>query len=416
MHIITSVVGSWLLMLSVAAAESVTPTIVDCTAVVPSVKRGVCANQLSADDFRALAPGVSWYYNWHYSPSFTPPAGVAMEFLPMVWGSGPERLTGLEKYLAAGNHPRRILAINEPNLKGQAFINPQQTAALFTQIATVAARAKITVVGPNMALGSPPKDSIVADDPIEKKSLTYTFMTPFLKAFLHFAEPTPVAELGVHTYGNLGEFTWLVGMLYKEFNRPLWVTEFAWWNAPNEAAEREYMIQAVDLMERSEHVQGYAWFKERADKHSISLLEKESGKLTPLGEIYVHLPVHSQQVAYRLPGRLQAECYVTASGVTLKETTDSDGRFQLAGKGNISIGYQVAPVHAGRYQVSLRVSGSTSGLKVCVHDQPAVTIPDSTGDWRNVVVEMPLAAGPQILEVVGAGTGLEMNWLEFTGM
>ncbi len=403
-------------MLSIAAVETVPLTIVDCTAVTPSLKRGVCANQLSAEDFRALAPGVAWYYNWHYLANFVPPTGVAMEFLPMVWGSGPERLDGLEKYLAAGNHPRRILAINEPNLKGQAFITPEQTADLFTHITAVAARYKITVVGPNMALGSSPKDSIVADDPLEKKSLTYTFMTPFLKAFMHFSGPTPMAELGVHTYGNAGEFTWLVGMLFKEFQRPLWVTEFAWWNAPNDAAEREYMIQAVDLMERSEYVQGYAWFKERADKHSISLLEKESGKLTPLGEIYVHLPVHSVHLAYRLPGRLQAECYNTASGVTLKETTDSDGRFQLAGKGHIAIGYQVAPLHAGRYQVNVRLSGPASGLKLQVHDQPPLTIPDSTGMWRTVTVEVTLAAGPQTLELIGVGTGLELNWLEFTMM
>ncbi|MBE7159383.1 MAG: hypothetical protein INR62_13290, partial [Rhodospirillales bacterium] len=71
-------------------------------------------------------------------------------------------------------------------------------------------------------------------------------------------------------------------------------------------------MQATQLLERSPNVAGYAWFKERVDKNpAISLFTKTQGELTPIGQAYVHMPVHDANVYYRLPGRLQAESYVT---------------------------------------------------------------------------------------------------------
>src|ERR1700690_4577112 len=58
--------------------------IVNCDAPVQSRKRGLGVNSLSDLDFRALAPGVSWYYNWGATP-LAKPADVAMDFLPMAW-------------------------------------------------------------------------------------------------------------------------------------------------------------------------------------------------------------------------------------------------------------------------------------------------------------------------------------------
>src|ERR1700722_17539046 len=79
--------------------------IVNCNANVRSLKRGVCANHLSAEDFRVLSPGVSWWYNWSFETDDSPPAGVSMEFFPMAWGDSPSQLNGLEQYLAAGHRP-----------------------------------------------------------------------------------------------------------------------------------------------------------------------------------------------------------------------------------------------------------------------------------------------------------------------
>ena len=123
--------------------------------------------------------------------------------------------------------PRAVLAINEPNLKGQAFSSPEKTAALYGKIKTIADKHQLPVVGPHMALGSGADSSIQAFDPIDKKDVVYTFMVPFLKAFRHFAGQTEVSATACHTYGNIDELRWAVGLLHKEFNRPVWVTEFA---------------------------------------------------------------------------------------------------------------------------------------------------------------------------------------------
>ena len=59
---------SWLglVLLSLAFSSEVLAQtqIVNCDAQVQSRKRGIAVNSMSAADFEAVAPGVSWYYNW----------------------------------------------------------------------------------------------------------------------------------------------------------------------------------------------------------------------------------------------------------------------------------------------------------------------------------------------------------------
>jgi hypothetical protein len=70
----------------------------DPAQAAPSPKRGVCAQKLSAGDFRALAPGVSWWYNWHFEPDAEAPEG-GPEFVPMLW-SDAAGLAALEPAIA----------------------------------------------------------------------------------------------------------------------------------------------------------------------------------------------------------------------------------------------------------------------------------------------------------------------------
>ena len=89
-------------------AEPAKPRIVGAEDSVQSTKRGICVNKFSAEDFQAVAPGVLWYYNWHYETKDIPPAGVKMEFLPMAWGDTPEhplssRASGMAQRLPGGD-------------------------------------------------------------------------------------------------------------------------------------------------------------------------------------------------------------------------------------------------------------------------------------------------------------------------
>jgi len=299
--------------------------IVPCDRPVQSKKRGLCLNEVQAKDFLAISPGVSWYYTWHFADTSHAPAEANITFIPMAWGNRDADLRGLDDYLKS-HKPPFVLAINEPNLKGQAYIDPKATAGLYRKIKAIADKYHLPVVGPNMALGSGEDASIKAMDPIENKQVAYTFQNAFLKAFFFYLGKTGVYALGSHTYGNFGELKWLTEMMPNEFNCPVWVTEFADWNAPTAEAEIDYMIQSVDLMERSPKVQGYAWFKDRVKANpKLSLLGDKPGTLTPLGEAYVNMPVHDPAVFYKLPGRLQLESYTAMEAADIVPTKDSDG-------------------------------------------------------------------------------------------
>ena len=393
-------------------ADATRPRIVPCDQPVQSYKRGVCENHLSAEDFRALAPGVSWFYNWHYETKDVPPQGVNMEFLPMCWGDSQDRLTGLDQYLNT-HKPRAVLAINEPNLKGQAFIPPEQTAKLFEKIKAIADKHHTPVVGPHMALGSAANESITADDPIENKKMTYTFMVPFLKAVMHYLpSPKDITTIGVHGYGNMGEFTWMSGVLTKEFNTPVWVTEYAWWGVPNEAEALKFMVQSTDLLERSPQVQGYAWFKERVDKNrKISLFQRESGKLTPIGEAYVKMPVHDVDVFYKLPGKLSAGKYVTLKDAQIYPSSDDGGFVDMqAEKGSASLEYNVASDVATTYTVRIRASGVDS---VTAQNRGLSLQGNGGKDWKTIETKLQLPKGTSTLKLSFAEKGQRIESIEF---
>ncbi len=407
--IITGVVLSFSLLHAATDIQ-----ILPCDQPVKSPRRGVCLNKMDRKDFMALAPGVSWWYNWHYEDSQNAPAEAKMEFLPMAWGDRKEDLAGLKAYLAS-HKPRVVLAINEPNLKDQAFIPPEQTARLYKDIKAIADATGVPVVGPHMALGSPEGGSITAEDPLEKKKVTYTFMNPFLKAFFHYMGDTEVPAVAAHSYGNFGELKWMTEMMFKEYNRPVWVTEFADWHAKNEEAEMDYLIQSVDFFERTPYVAGYAWFKERVGGNpKLSLLGKP-GELTPLGQAYVNMPVHDPEIYYRLPGRLEAERYVTMNGAEIARTKDTDGFLEMQTLGPQNwIDYNVAPTAGRKYEVNFRFAAKNPvALEILSGDKVLAKVDSVGAGWQNARTLIDLPAGPQTLRF-RPSAAVRLNWIGFT--
>ena len=109
---------------------------VSCDAPVQSRKHGIAVNTMSAADFQVLAPGVSWFYDWGVN-NWTVPTNAAMSYIPMAWNGGSGFQTSLSSYLAAGNQPWRVFAINEPNLLGQAYMTPSNSAVAFKQVQAI---------------------------------------------------------------------------------------------------------------------------------------------------------------------------------------------------------------------------------------------------------------------------------------
>lgn len=203
-------------------------------------------------------------------------------------------------------------------------------------------------------------------------------------------------------------------MLYKEYGRPVWITEFAWWDAPNVEAEIDYMIEAVDFFERTPYVEGYAWFKERVKGNPKLSLLGESGKLTPLGEAYVNMPVHDPAVFYQLPGRLQSESYTESSGVDLSRTKDEDGFLEIQSMGSDNwIDYQVASPRAGKMPVKVRFAGKPdTKIEFLAGDRVVGTVASSKQGWQTATGDVELAAGNQKIRV-RPSTAVRLNWMEF---
>ena len=255
-----------------------------------SAKRGISFNAIPAETLSQLTNGVSWAYNWgaHVPPELADPA-CGIDFYPMLWNAHEDFRAGLTNLLASGYRPKAVFVMNEPNLRGQAFVSPQECARTLRSMQRFLEPLNLRMIGPHYATGASPADSIVAWDPLEKKEVTYTFFLPYHRAMEHYAGAT-ARETGLHLYGNIWEVKWLLSELEKNFpGEAFWISEFNDSSAADEEAALDYLVAAVDLLERSPAVAGYAWFKADMPGDRQSLLTAD-GELTQLGRAYVEMP------------------------------------------------------------------------------------------------------------------------------
>ncbi|MBP5231964.1 MAG: hypothetical protein J6333_00995 [Planctomycetes bacterium] len=422
MRALSSFFAACALSLAALAAETPPPAAPGKTAP-RSVKRGVCVNKFYREDAAAMAPGVAWYYNWAYASDDVYP-GCGMEYVPMVWGANQECLDGFKAYLQKHPKPEFVLALNEPNLRGQAFVTPEVAAKAYNEIRAFAKSQGIKIVGPHMAVGSPENDSVKAVDPFEKKEVTYRFFLPYMKAFFHFVggEGSDGADaVAVHSYGNIYELRWVVETLSREYGKPIWVTEFNWTEGWTPQQQKEYMIQAVDFMESCPAVARYAWFKERmGPTDKCSLFTDKPGELTDMGRTYVNMPTHSPAYFAPLPGKVEAENYARAhaTDVTgIAATSDAEGFLEMRlPKPESYLEYQVELPKAGTYKLSFRVLATgKANLRVSRDGWPCAETNDEKGDgqrqWRTLAATAKLPAGKQALRLSCGNEAISVNWL-----
>ncbi len=391
--------------------------IVNCDAPVPSRKRGVAVNSLSAADFRVLAPGVSWFYDWGVN-NWTVPSDAAMDYLPMAWNGALGFQSSLSAYLAAGHRPWRVFALNEPNFNKQANMTPSNSAVAFEQVKTICDAYGIPVIAPHMAIGTAANQSVTAYDPIQRSNVTYTFQEPYLDAFLYYCGAKPPVGMSTHSYGGYGEITWILGAMHTDFpTQTVWLTEFnpGGAGANTDAAVLANLIPSVDYCERTPWVEGYSWFMSRitGDSHN-SLLSTNSGILTPAGQAYVQMPVHQTNLYYHIPGRLQAERYLTLTQMNIAPTTDVNGLADMissAAGGSVDFNLQVDS--PGNYPLSFRVAGATGQITVSAGGLLLGTASVTQTGWSTVSTTIPLDAGTRILHVVLSSNAQQLNWIDF---
>ncbi|HWB60836.1 MAG TPA: carbohydrate-binding protein, partial [Chthoniobacteraceae bacterium] len=170
----------------------------------------------------------------------------------------------------------------------------------------------------------------------------------------------------------------------------------------------------VEFLESSPQVAGYAWFKERVEKNpKISLLDKEPGKLTAVGAEYVKVPSHSMHVFYRIPGLLDSGKYVANDKMTLEDTTDAGGDFDMVSHSAAWVDYNIQVDVPGTYLLRMRVSGAPGRVEVLQDGVVLGSVDTIEKAWHTEETAVPLAAGAQTIRVRFSG-GQSLHSIDFS--
>ena len=271
-----------------AAAAAAAVAWASPAAEAKTAKRGAAYDIASEADLGALSPGVSWWYNWGSTPNGAiqagDPAKYGMDYMPMLW-NGDFNAQQVVSFLEAHPSIHYLLVLNEPNVGGQSYLTPQQAAALWPQYESVAAQARVKIVGPQITWGTMPG----YNDPV-------AWLDAFYAAYenAHNGRQPTIDYLGFHwyDYGLADQLERLA-----KYGKQVWVTEFANWHSQNDGAQIDtpakqetQMRSMVGTLESRSDVFRYAWFTGRVspDPHFDSLLAG-AGQLTGLGQLYLSL-------------------------------------------------------------------------------------------------------------------------------
>lgn len=264
------------------------PTPTPAPVASKSRKRGIAYDLAAPADLSALAPGLSWWYNWGSTPNAGVPsnyvAQYGMDYIPMLWNDNFD--AGRIEAFIRTNGVKYLLLLNEPNLTDQANMTPARAAALWPRYEAIAASTGVKLVGPAMTWGTLSGYS----DPV-------VWMDAFHAAYqsANGGRLPQIDYLGFHwyDYGLAGQLDRL-----KKYGKPFWVTEMANWHSQQDGAQidtlakqKAQMTEMVAICENRDDVFRYAWFIGRMspDPHFTSLLGA-NGQLTELGQLYISLP------------------------------------------------------------------------------------------------------------------------------
>jgi len=231
---------------------------------------------------------VSWYYTWHLAPI---PGVKGPEFVPMQW-SKPD---GETEHLLVNSRFPVLLSFNEPDRTAQAGLSVAEASGIWPRLESA-----------SMRLGSPATSRPGAR---------------WMRQFMEMAEERKarVDFVALHLYSGTdpNEFLRTVDWAYREFRRPIWITEFAVadWKAQgpgsNRYSEHEvltFMQKVVPELEARDFVERYAWFgagRSAGMKEVIrtSRLFEADGELSRLGRYYAQLTGKCSDAAPSAPSR-----------------------------------------------------------------------------------------------------------------
>ncbi len=191
--------------------------------------------------------GLHWYYNWR-ADEIEGRGGQrrTVEFVPMIHSA-----QNVDDPIESALPPQALLGFNEPDGRGgdhQAGMTVDEAIALWPRLQAHGLR-----------LGSP---ATTRNGTLGPNSWQRRFMAEVENRGLR------VDFMAVHYYSTDGDVDafhdWLVAV-YREYQRPIWVTEFALidWGQPRLAsyeANAVFAYEAINMMETLPFLERHAWF------------------------------------------------------------------------------------------------------------------------------------------------------------
>jgi len=410
-------------------------SIFSCFAQKRSDKRGVSYDIPYLEDVIALAPGVSWFYNWGTSPKSTIDNYYSnyMEYYPMAWNS--VNANALRAFKAKHPECKYLLTFNEPNLTDQANMTPSQAAAQWPAVKAIAQELNLKIVSPAMNYGTLPGYG----DPIT-----------WLDEFFTKVPLSDIDAIAIHCYMNWpGALEWYVGRFAK-YGKPIWLTEFCAWEYQEPLTtnaqvgylfQRNTMIEKLEFLELNPQVEKYAWFIPRTNNDGefpyMQLLKKVQGNvlpgtLTELGQIYVHMSSFDNTKYYVPAEKIPAKNYIKSAPVQLEASTDlaADAYpIQICNfEKKVFADYLIDIPQAGTYPLTLRMACPaniqpffkvySNGTVATVTDSVSVSSTGGQNNWDARVINVTLPKGKQTLRIASSGlaTGVKLQWLSLSNL
>jgi len=387
-----------------------------------SDKRGVGYGYHSAADMNTASEGISWWYNWAAQPEATIRTTYAdynVDFTPQAWNSAG--ITGVSTWVSQDDNVKYLLGFNEPNFKEQANMTPSQAAAAWPQLQAIADQYNLKLVSPAVNY---------CGNCVSENGIIYTNPFKWLDDFFAACVGCRVDYIALHWYGGGNSMTGFVNDARK-YGKPIWVTEYANWEAGVTAqAQKNYLAGTTNFLERDPDVFRYSWFIGRTSSGAATYpyidLYGASGQMTPLGQLYLDIPVYDSNFVNQVPGRIEAEEYYLQKGIFGEPTNDVDGFMNIGyTESGDWLKYKISATQSGEYQLTTRYAGTAAGkFDVYIDDIKKATVTTTnTGSWQSwasVIKTINLEAGDHILKLVVVSSGFNLNWLKFetevTGM
>ncbi|MDE6311868.1 MAG: hypothetical protein K2L96_08665 [Muribaculaceae bacterium] len=342
-----------------------------------SWKRGVGENAFQYKaQLEALAPGVSWYYNWGTAPGRALVDDDCMEFIPMCW-NGWYNANSIREYVQSHPQVKYLLGFNEPNFHDQANMTPQQAADAWPAVQALAAELGLKLVAPvvNFSPNAP-----------------YHHPTSWMDEFVALVGTDAFDCVALHCYGGPEVLKQICTEFHNRYGKEVWMTEFSLIydgltsNTP--AAQISAMMQSVEWMEKTEWMGRYGWFKATGDydnpkSYNWGLIKPGKGEdpreLSEQGMVYTYMSEFDTEVYHAVNELVAASEYISQSSCMLGSGSNPAcprpieiTSFEFAAW----LDYQFDVPETGDYTLELTVSGQGEPVRF----DPNIEVVNMNGD------------------------------------